>query len=205
MDFSLFYFASDEGQQTVDRYRLLLEGARGRLKEGWQGHDLVQLKEAQAEAYRAMATAHSGEAAEAVRQEAATFQQEAEKRVARAEKNLILMDALLNIVAPQETRDYASDEHGHMMPVDEQYATVFRRWDPDLDWNAEEKVVARLREEPEPVRQVIAFWGAVVITLVIASVWLSQLVTSFARLNIQSATAISPFEMLKQGWQSFSK
>jgi len=28
MDFSLFYFASDEGQQTVDRYRLLLEGAK---------------------------------------------------------------------------------------------------------------------------------------------------------------------------------
>jgi len=28
MDFSLFYFASDEGQQAADRYRLLLEGAR---------------------------------------------------------------------------------------------------------------------------------------------------------------------------------
>jgi serine/threonine-protein kinase len=148
-------------QHETDREtRLALERARGLLQEGWQQFDLAKLKEAQAEADRAAAIAYRGEAAEAVRQEAAAFKQEVEERLARAEKNRILLAALLDVSAPRETRTYVSDDKGRLMALaepseDEQYAAAFRRWGLDIDGTAEAEVVARLRDEPEPVVQEI--------------------------------------------------
>jgi Flp pilus assembly protein TadD len=136
--------------------------ARGRVKlqEGWQRHDLARLAEAKAEAEQAVQMAHSGDAAPAVRQQVGRFQQEASDRIRRAGKNQKLLDDLLNVSAPRETAQYVSDARGMMtalaeLSAEEQYPEAFRRWEPALDWTAQDRVVARLRQEPEPVLQEI--------------------------------------------------
>jgi serine/threonine-protein kinase len=147
----------DAAGQTA---RQLLERARGLLKKGWQEHDLARLKEAKAEANQAAAVAVSGDAPERVRQQTAAFRKEAAERLARAEKTRELLDAWLTVLAPRETRTYRSDARGLMMTMpeldpDEQYAATLQRWGLDVDHTNEREMVARLRDEPEPVLQEI--------------------------------------------------
>jgi serine/threonine-protein kinase len=147
-------------QERADREALAaLERAGQRLDEGWRLHDLAMLREGVAEGERAADIARAG-AGEAVRQQVTYFQTEAAERLGRAEKNLVLLSALLDIATPRETKTYAAAGSGQMMAlaepsVEQQYAAAFRRRWPDLDVDkqAESEVVARLREEPEVVVQ----------------------------------------------------
>jgi tetratricopeptide (TPR) repeat protein len=146
----------EAGQKALE----VLARARVKLEEGWQRHDLARLAEAKAEADQAVEVAHSGDAAPAVRQQVSRFQTEASDRLGRAGKNQQLRDALLNVSASRETARYVSDARGLMTAlaepgVEAQHVEAFRRWDPTLDWTAADKVVARLRQEPEPVLQEI--------------------------------------------------
>jgi Flp pilus assembly protein TadD len=96
------------------------------------------------------------QASAGVQGQAAAFREEAEERLGRAEKDEELLRALLDVAAPRETRAYQSDEAGRVMALvepsaDEQYAAAFRRWGLDVDGTPEAGVLARLREEPDPV------------------------------------------------------
>jgi hypothetical protein len=144
----------EAGQQAL----LALERGRHVLEEGWLANDLAKLEQASAEAERAVDIAGRGEAEPAVRQQADAFRQEVQERLVRARKNAALMAALADISAPRETRRYAPGESGRVMAVaepsvEEQYAAAFRRWGVDVDRTPEAELVARLQQEPEPVRQ----------------------------------------------------
>src|SRR5207253_9747125 len=102
--------------------------------------------------------ARSGGAGAAVRQEAEAFREDAGGRLRRAQKNRALLEAVLDVSAPQATKLYARDEAGRMLvlaqpSVDEQYAAAFRRWGLDVDGRAEAEVAERLRQEPDVVVQ----------------------------------------------------
>ncbi len=146
-------------QREVGQKALLtLERARGLLAKGWPAHDLDTLRDAKAEADRARDIADSGEAAPAVRQQAAAAQEEARDRLRRAVKSRTLRDALLDIAAPREDPPSARDDRGRLLAlaqpsVDEQYAAAFRAW--GLELGRERQAVARLRDEPEPALQEI--------------------------------------------------
>src|SRR5260370_11411132 len=128
------------------------------MEQGWQGHDLAKLTEARAEGNWAVDIARSGRASGAMQQEAKEFQEDAIERLGRAKKNRALLEAMLDISAPQETKTYARDEAGRMLvlaqpSVDEQYAAAFLRWGLDVDRTAEAEVGERLSQEPDVVVQ----------------------------------------------------
>jgi serine/threonine-protein kinase len=144
--------------QTDQEVRGILARARGLLEEGWQAADLAKLTEAKAEGNRAEGIARKGGATAAARQEAETFREDAVARLGRAEKNRALLEAVLDVSAPQETLASIRDEAGRMLvlaqpSMDEQYAAAFRRWGLDVDGAAEAEVVARLGAEPGVVVQ----------------------------------------------------
>jgi tetratricopeptide (TPR) repeat protein len=139
---------------------LTLERARSLMQKGWKTQDLDKLKDAKAEADRAVDIAHRGEAPAAVRQEAAKLQKEARDRMARTEKNRLLLNALLDVSAFRETHPFTEGQGGGGMVVaqlsmDEQIQAAFRRWGLDMKHSSAGEIVARLREEPEPVLQEI--------------------------------------------------
>jgi serine/threonine-protein kinase len=145
-------------QEATGKTMQAVEHARALLKQGWDNNDLTKLKDAQAEAKRAVEIAQSGAADQTTQAAATAVQQEAEERLARADKDRTLLDDLLNIWAPQETRSYRSDASGQMTALarlseDEQYAAALRRRWPDLDIDRSDPavVVARLGDEPQPV------------------------------------------------------
>jgi tetratricopeptide (TPR) repeat protein len=143
-------------REAAQKARDALGRGRALLEEGWQKQDPGKLKEARAEADRAVDVAAGAD--EEVRREAAAFQQEAEQRLARAEKNRALLAALLDVAAPRETRAYTTDEAGRRAPldepsVDEQYAAAFRRWGLDVDRTKGAEASARLKDEPPAVLQ----------------------------------------------------
>src|SRR5262249_28574527 len=111
---------------------------------------------------RGVDIARTAAARGAVREQALALLTEARQWLGRAEKNRVLLDALLEVSAPQETRQGRSDRPGLMLPLtqksaDEQYVDAFRRWGLDVDGTPEEDVVARLRQEPDAVvEEVIA-------------------------------------------------
>jgi serine/threonine-protein kinase len=136
-----------------------LERGRSLLKQGWQANDLGRLKEAKAEAARAVEVAGSGASAGMTHQ-AVAFAQEVQERLGRAEKNRVLREALLDVYVPHESRAHGRDETGRMVALtqlsaDEQYAAAFRRWGLDIESTPEAEVVARLKREPDPVREEI--------------------------------------------------
>jgi serine/threonine-protein kinase len=144
--------------QTDEKVRGALGHARGLLEEGWQAADLAKLAAAGAEAKRAVDVAHSGGASAPVLQEADAFLKEAGARRARAEKTRALLDAILDAAFPPEKVVAARDDQGRpgppaRQPLDDQYATAFRRWGLDVDATAEAEVVARLLAEPDVVVQ----------------------------------------------------
>jgi serine/threonine-protein kinase len=137
--------------QTVGRARDLLE-------EGWQAHDLAKLKEAEAEARRAVQTARSSAVSATVQGDAETMLAEAVARRARAEKTRTLLENLLDVAVWQQTVAAELDEQGRtavLAPqnLDEQYAAAYRTWGLDIDGTKEADVVARLRAEPDGVLQ----------------------------------------------------
>jgi serine/threonine-protein kinase len=137
--------------QTLERGRALLE-------EGWQRNDLGALTEARAEAERAVELAGRVWGGQAVQQEAARFQADAEERLERARKNRQLLAALLDISTPPETRSYEMDASGQLIAlaqpsVDAQYTAAFQRWGLDMDRLEEAAVIAQLGQEPEVVVQ----------------------------------------------------
>jgi serine/threonine-protein kinase len=150
--------ARDRRAQTEWEVRRVLEQTRGPLEVSWQTQDLAKLMEALAEGNRAMDIARAGEASAAVRQEAETFRADAGERLRRAKTNRALLDAVLDVSVPRETRPITHDKASRPMvlnqpSVDEQYAAAFLRWGLDMDAMGEGEVVARLRAEPEVVVQ----------------------------------------------------
>jgi serine/threonine-protein kinase len=132
--------------------------ARGMLEEGWQAHDLAMLKEARAEAERALDIAQRGETHDALQEEAASLEREAESRLARWEKNQALLTALLDVAVSSEKRHSRPTKTGQTITeaqksADEQYADAFRNWGLDVDRVAQSEVIARLSDEPTPVIQ----------------------------------------------------
>jgi tetratricopeptide (TPR) repeat protein len=144
--------------QTNQKVRGVLERAHGLLAKGWTEHDLTKLTEANTEGNRAADIARSGGARVTVQQEAEAFREDAALRLGQAEKNRTLLEALLDVSAPQETKSYSRNDAGRLVmlaqpSVDDQYAAAFRRWGLDVDATPEAEVVARLRQEPDVVVQ----------------------------------------------------
>src|SRR5205823_6035662 len=85
---------------------------------------------------------------------------EVEVRIAAAEKNAKLLDALLDITTPRETRRYERTESGQVaaieeLSVEEQYAVAFRRWSAglDIDRTPSEEILQAVRSQPKDVRE----------------------------------------------------
>jgi Flp pilus assembly protein TadD len=146
-------------QARTDQEALEILGpARVRLDDGWKAADLAKLVEARAEAAHAEDVARSGGASAPVRQEAESFREDAARRLARAQANRTLTEALVDLDGPPNPKEYARDESGQWRSMgerdrDKQYAAAFRHWGLDIDGSAEAEVVARLAAEPEPVVQ----------------------------------------------------
>jgi eukaryotic-like serine/threonine-protein kinase len=131
--------------------------ARVKLDDGWKAADLEKLADARAEAARADDVARGGASAP-VRQEAESFREQAAHRLARAQANRALTEALVDLSGPQSSKEYTRDESGQWKLIagrdmDGQYAAAFRHWGLDVDGAAEAEVVAQLAAEPEPVVQ----------------------------------------------------
>jgi serine/threonine-protein kinase len=144
--------------ETDQSFRAVLERERGLLEEAWLAHDLAKLTAATAEGNRAVDIARSSGASAAVQQEAEAFREDATRRLDRAQKNRALLEAILDVSAPQETSAYHRDEASRMLVlaqpnVDEQYAAAFLRWGLDVDRTAEVEAAERLGREPEVVVQ----------------------------------------------------
>src|SRR5262245_37399059 len=140
------------------KVRAVLERECDLIEDSWLAQNLAKLAQAKAQGIRATDIAHSGGASAAVRQAAETFRQDATLRLERAQKNRALMEAVLDVSAPQETWTAHRDEADPLMVLaqpsaDEQYADAFRRWGLDVDATAEEEVVGRLGAEPAVVVQ----------------------------------------------------
>jgi serine/threonine-protein kinase len=151
--------AADAHQAQIDlEVRGVVERASSLLEEGWQAADLAKLTEARADGNRAVDMARSGGAGKVVQQEAESFQEYAALRLDRAQKDRALLDAVLDVAAPQETSTNARDQAGRpLVParpsLDMQYSAAFRHWGLDVDSTAEAELVERLREEPDVVVQ----------------------------------------------------
>ena len=144
--------------QTDREVRTVLSRAHGLLEEGWRVVDLAMLMEARTEADRACGIARSGGASAEVREQAEAFRQDAALWLERARKNRVLLAAVLDVSAPQETRAHVRNKAGQLMvqvppSADQQYAAAFVRWGLDVDATTEDEVVARLGAEPDPVVQ----------------------------------------------------
>jgi serine/threonine-protein kinase len=145
-------------QDRTDReVREVLGPARVRLEDSWKAADLEKLTEASAAAVHAEDVARGG-ASPPVRQDAESFREEAARRLARAQANRALTEALVDLAGPRYSKEYARDESGQWRFItgrdrDKLYVAAFRRWGLDVDGAAEAEVVARLAAEPEPVVQ----------------------------------------------------
>jgi serine/threonine-protein kinase len=151
--------AARERQAKTDRdVRRALEQASGLLEKGWQTADLAILTEAAAEGNRAEGMARSGVASAPVQEEVEAFRGDVKRRREQAENNRTLLEALLDVSAPQEIGTQRRGEAvGAVAPAqpsaDEQYAAAFRRWGLDVGSAPEDEVVARLATEPDAVVQ----------------------------------------------------
>jgi tetratricopeptide (TPR) repeat protein len=136
-----------------------LERGRSLLEQGWQANELDLLKEARAEAGRAGMLASSGAASVAAQLEATAFAAEAEERWRRAQKNRALLEALLDMSDTRESHAFTADDSGRTVvarpSMDDPFAVAFRRWGMDVDASTDEEVVARVNDEPAPVREEI--------------------------------------------------
>jgi serine/threonine-protein kinase len=146
--------------QTEQEVHGIVERASGPLEVSWQAADLAKLTEVVAEGNRAVDIARRGGAGATVRQHAQAFQRDAAGRLARAQDDRILLEALLNVSAPQEAGTYVRDSSGRILVLaqpsaDAQYAAAFRRWGLDADGTTEDEVVARYRQEPDVVVRVL--------------------------------------------------
>jgi serine/threonine-protein kinase len=144
--------AEEEGQAALARGRELREG-------GWQDHDRAKLIDARAQAVRALDIARSGAVGADWEGTARALEDKVEALLLRWEKNRTLLAALLDVGETAETT-YREDSSGLMTAIarksaDEQYADAFRAWGLDVDHTEEKDVLARLKDEPAPVREEI--------------------------------------------------
>ncbi|HKB34878.1 MAG TPA: serine/threonine-protein kinase, partial [Gemmataceae bacterium] len=153
---SVAWVAVSRTQEAGRKARDRMEQTQKLLDEGWENNDLRKLADARAQADQAAEIAVG--ASDAVRAEAARLQDEVKARIAAAEKNAVLLAALLDVTAPRETRHYERTESGQAMAiaelsVEEQFAAAFRRWDPglDVDRAPPEAVLQRVRSQPPSV------------------------------------------------------
>jgi serine/threonine-protein kinase len=154
----LLYRQEAHQAQTDREVEDVLARARGRLEAAWQAADVAALTEAAAEGSRAEDIARSGGADPAAWQHVKAFQEDAALRLARAHKNRLLREALLDVPLPREHR---ANLPYHAVPeqlvggtsLEALYTAAFRRWGLDVDGTPEEEVVRRLGAEPAPVVQ----------------------------------------------------
>jgi tetratricopeptide (TPR) repeat protein len=144
--------------ETDEKFRAVLEREGDRLEESWREHDLAKLAQANVEGNRAVDIARSSGVSAAVQQKVEAFREDTAVRLERAQKNRALLEAIMDVSAPHETKTYTRDEAGRMAvvaqpSVDEQYAAAFRRWGLDVDVTAEAGVVERLGQLPDVVVQ----------------------------------------------------
>ena len=154
----LLYQHSAHQARMDQEVRGIVDRARDLLEAGWQAHNLAKLTEAEAESNRAADIARSGGASAAVQQEAERFREDAALRLERAAKNRALLEALLDVSAPQETKIYTRDGAGRLLALaqlgaNEQYAAAIRRWGLDVDGSPEGAVAEQLRPEPDAMVQ----------------------------------------------------
>jgi serine/threonine-protein kinase len=147
-------------RETEQKTVQALDRARNFLADGWPVNDLDKLTQARRDAQRAVEIAQSETTSDTLQKDAAACLHEAETRLARAEKNRALLDALLDVLTTPETATYVSDATGRISQletrgVDYQYAAAFRQWGLDIDQTPVEQCVASLGDEPEPVVQAI--------------------------------------------------
>src|SRR5262249_46650389 len=84
--------------------------------------------------------------------------EEAAWRLARAQANRTLTEALEDLAGPQNSKEYARDESGQWRSLagrdmDRDYAAEFRHWGLDVDGAAEGEGGGRRGGGPEPVVQ----------------------------------------------------
>jgi serine/threonine-protein kinase len=96
-------------------------------------------------------------ASAALRQEATALAQELEVAAKAAERDRVLLAALLEVRGPREGPTYRRDEQGFMEKLaepsaDEQFQAAFRAWGLDVDATPTAEAVARLGGRPGPVR-----------------------------------------------------
>jgi eukaryotic-like serine/threonine-protein kinase len=146
-------------QAEIDREILgNLERARGLLEKGWLSNDLTRLTAADAEAKRVADVARSGGASSVVQQEAEAFRHDANARRERAQKNQTLLESILDVLDPRETRTYGRDGFNCVLvpagpDIDAQYIAAFRAWGLDVDGMEESAVAEPLRQVPDVVMQ----------------------------------------------------
>jgi serine/threonine-protein kinase len=124
--------------------------------------DGSKYREALAAARKARELAWAGEASQGVRQQATDLSAELEQEAAAAERDRVLLVALLEVPSPREGRRYRADEKGLLTELaepsaEEQFGAAFRAWGLDVDGTSTAEAVARLKARPAAVvREVIA-------------------------------------------------
>jgi serine/threonine-protein kinase len=137
---------------AMGRGRLLLEQARAAPLG-----DAGKFREALAAAEKAEELARAGGASDAVRQEAAQLAASLQVEEGAARRDRRLLAALLEVRGPREGPTYQRDDRGLMAlaepSADDQFAAVFREWDPsfDVDVLTTDEAAARLERRPAAV------------------------------------------------------
>lgn len=65
------------------------------------------------------------------------------------------------------------------------------------------EIMDNIRSKPEPYRRAVAFWSALIITAIIALVWINSLGGRFvASITSEKPAGDSPFAQLGNAWSS---
>jgi len=144
--------AADEKAQA------LMRQADDGLRVGVAANDVARLEQAVADA--GQAADFAAQAGPAVRDAADALAARARDAVARARKNRALVEAILDATRPREEESSPARSRSAQPAepsLDDQFGAAFRRWGIDVDADAPEAALARLRDLADPVRdEVIA-------------------------------------------------
>jgi serine/threonine-protein kinase len=143
--------ADGEVVRAMGDARLLLEQAKAEPLG-----DLARFREARAAARRAQDVARTGAASEEVQRQAADLAARLEAEQIAAERDRMLLAALLEVRGPREGPKYRKDDNGFMTELaepsaDEQFAAAFRAWGLEVDEVATSEAAARLKGRPAAV------------------------------------------------------
>jgi serine/threonine-protein kinase len=128
---------------------------RKQAKEAPLG-DGGKYREALAAARKAGELARAGEASEGVRGQATDLIAELEQEAAAAERDRVLLVALLEVRNPREGRHFRADAKGVLTELaepsaDEQFGAAFRAWGLDVDGTPTADAAARFQGRPAAV------------------------------------------------------